>query len=360
MIFEVQLADPSRQSERDTYASTVEQAVLADQLGFDGVWAVEHHNLRYYAHCTSPEVLLSYIAAKTERIRIGHGVVMLPKNYNHPIRVAERVATLDILSNGRVDVGTGVSSSELEMGAFGVDPATRHAQWEEAIRIIPRMWRDEPFEHHGTYFDIPPRNILPKPVQVPHPPLYVAATRNETLETAARLGIGALCMGFGGAQDVADKRALYDQAIAARDPAGIAGEIPTDHLAALCPSIVLANREQAVEIGVRAQRFFVDALEHAYAGGPEPRPQNDVRGTVVSYISEQKIESPSQLQAATGPRAYGTPDDAAEYVEALRDAGADEVMFLIQMGPVAHETCMETIRLLGQEVIPHFRRVPVG
>lgn len=360
MIFEVQLTDPTRERERETYASTVEQAVLADQLGFDRVWAVEHHNLRYYAHCTAPEVLLTYIAAKTERIRVGHGVAMLPKNYNHPIRVAERVATLDILSNGRIDLGTGVSSSPLEMGAFGVNPETRHAEWEEALRIIPRMWREEPFEHHGEYFDIPPRHIVPRPVQEPHPPLFVAATRTETIKTAARLGIGALTMGFGGPQDIAEKRKMYDEAIAARDPAGIAGEAPTDHFAALCPSIVLADRERAIEIGVRSQRFFVDALEHCYAGGPEPRPLDNVEDTVSTYISEQKIESPSQMQAAAGPRAYGNPDDAVAYVRALEQAGADEVMFLIQMGPVPHDVCMETIELLGKEVIPNFRKAPVA
>lgn len=360
MIFEVQLADPSRESERECYASTVEQAVLADRLGFDRVWAVEHHNLRYYAHCTAPEVLLTYIAAKTDRIRVGHGVAMLPKNYNHPIRVAERTATLDILSGGRIDLGTGVSSSEKEMGAFGVDPDTRHAEWEEAIRIIPRMWREEPFEHHGEYFDIPPRHIVPRPVQEPHPPLFVAATRVETLETAARLGIGALAMGFGGPQDIAEKRNIYYEAIARREPGCIAGEAPTDHFSALCPAIVLSDRERAIEIGVRSQRFFVDALEHSYANGPEPQPLDNVEDTVSSYISEQKIESPSQMQAAKGPRAYGSPDDANSYVDALMKAGADEIMFLIQMGPVPHEVCMETIELLGKEVIPNFRRVQVG
>ena len=119
MIFEVQLAEPTPENERRVYHESVEQALLGEAVGFDRVWAVEHHNLRYYAHCSAPEILLSYIAAKTERIRIGHGVVMLPRNYNHPIRVAERIAALDILSNGRVDFGTGVSSSPVECGQAG-------------------------------------------------------------------------------------------------------------------------------------------------------------------------------------------------------------------------------------------------
>jgi alkanesulfonate monooxygenase SsuD/methylene tetrahydromethanopterin reductase-like flavin-dependent oxidoreductase (luciferase family) len=355
MIFEAQLADPTPQCEQAVYRSLIDQAVLADRLGFDRVWAVEHHNLRYYAHCTAPEVLLSFVAARTERIRVGHGVAMLPWRYNHPLRVAERAATLDILSGGRLDLGTGVSSSPLEMGAFGVDPDTRHAEWEEAIRAIPRMWDDEPFEHHGTYFDVPPRHVLPKPVQKPHPPLYVAATRDETISTAGRMGVGALCLGFGGPEDIVKKRGLYDEAIASRDPNGIAGKTPTDHLSALCPAIVLRDREKAVEIGIRAQRFFVDSLEHCYGGGPEPRTDVDLAETVTTYLSEQKIESPSSLQAASGPRAYGGPEEAAAYVDALRTSGADEVMFLIQMGTVPHEVCMESVQLIGEEVIPRFR-----
>jgi hypothetical protein len=169
------------------------------------------------------------------------------------------------------------------------------------------------------------------------------------------MGVGALCLGFGGPEDIVKKRGLYDEAIASRDPNGIAGKTPTDHLSALCPAIVLRDREKAVEIGIRAQRFFVDSLEHCYGGGPEPRTDVDLAETVTTYLSEQKIESPSSLQAASGPRAYGGPEEAAAYVDALRTSGADEVMFLIQMGTVPHEVCMESVQLIGEEVIPRFR-----
>lgn len=361
MIFECQLATPTPPEERRIYRDTVEQALLAEQAGFDRVWAVEHHNLRYYAHCTAPEVLLAHIAALTTRLRVGHGVVMLPKNYNHPIRVAERIAALDILSGGRVDFGTGVSSSELEMGAFGVDPETRHAEWEEAICIIPRMWSEAPFEHRGKYFQIPPRHILPRPVQQPHPPLYVAATREETLDVAGRLGIGALCLGFGGPQDVRRKRARYDAAIAARRHDGIAGLVPTDHLSALCLAVVLEDRERAREIGRRGQRFFVDALAHNYGGAAEPSADADLSEGASARISQELVRSgpaPPPGANPTSPEiqlAFGDPDDALAYVRALAEAGADEVMFLIQMGTVPQEGCLESIRLLGEHVIPKLR-----
>ncbi len=354
MIFEVQLAEPTPEMERRVYHETVEQAVLAEAMGFDRVWAVEHHNLRYYAHCTAPEILLSYIAAKTERIRIGHGVVMLPSNYNHPIRVAERIAALDILSDGRVDFGTGVSSSELEMGAFNVSPETRHDEWEEALRIIPRMWREEPFEHHGKYIDIPPRHILPRPVQDPHPPLFVAATRDETLDTAGRLGIGALCLGFGGPPDIRQKRARYDRAIAARDPSAIAGVVPTDHLSALCPAVVLEDRDRARALGIRGQRFFIAALNYCYGGGPEPDPEADLSEKLTGQLSEEMLEAGTGAHGG-GLTSFGDPDDIRAYVAALADAGADEVMFLIQMGTVPQDACLESIRLIGENVIPDYR-----
>jgi len=360
MIFEIQLANPTRANERRGYHETVEQALLAEQVGFDRVWAVEHHNLRYYAHCTAPEILLTHIAARTRRIRIGHGVVLLPKNYNHPLRVAERIAALDILSDGRVDFGTGVSSSELEMGAFGVDPGTRHAEWEEALHMIPRIWTEAPFSHRGKYFDVPPRYVLPHPVQEPHPPLYVAATRDETLDVAGRLGIGALCLGFGGPEDILRKRIRYDRAIAARGDGPIAGLVPTHHLSALCPAVVLEDRELARAIGVRGQRFFVDALNHSYAGGPEPRSDVDLGEAAQARLSQEVIEadlaSPGNDPAAAGiRRAFGGVEDAIAYVRALEEAGADEVMFLIQMGTVPQTACLETVRLLGEQVIPLFR-----
>jgi alkanesulfonate monooxygenase SsuD/methylene tetrahydromethanopterin reductase-like flavin-dependent oxidoreductase (luciferase family) len=360
MIFECQLSHPTPEEERRIYRDTVEQALLAERVGFDRVWAVEHHNLRYYAHCTAPEVLLAHIAARTERLRVGHGVVMLPPAFNHPLRVAERIATLDILSNGRVDFGTGVGSSELELGAFGVNPETRHEEWEEAIRIIPRMWREQPFEHHGKYIDIPPRTVLPRPVQQPHPPLYVAATRDATLDVAGRLGIGALCLGFGGPADIAQKRARYDRAIAARAPGDLAGVEPTEHLSALCPAIVLEDRARGRTIGLRAQRFFVEALAHSYSGGPEPDPHVRSEAPREARISEETIRLPG-AEAGSDPgsdaiaQAFGDPDDCRAYVRALEVAGADEVMFLIQMGTVTQEVCLETIRLIGEHVIPEYR-----
>ena len=180
LFFEMQISEPTRAKEAQMFHDCLEQAVLADELGYHCVWEVEHHGLYEYSHSSAPEIFLSFVAARTERIRIGHGVTLLPYRYNHPIRIAERIATLDILSGGRVNWGSGKSSSLVEQQAFENDIPTLHDQWLEAVEMIPRMWTADVFSHKGRFFDIPPTQIIPKPVQQPHPPMFAACSKPES------------------------------------------------------------------------------------------------------------------------------------------------------------------------------------
>src|SRR5258708_28455537 len=140
LLYEMQIADPTARAEAAMFRECVEQAVLAEKLGYHAVWAVEHHGLYEYSHSSAPEIFLSFVAARTSRIRIGHGVTLLPHRYNHPLRVAERIATLDILSGGRVNWGSGKYSSLVEQHAFENDVGTLHDQWLHAAVLIPRSW----------------------------------------------------------------------------------------------------------------------------------------------------------------------------------------------------------------------------
>ena len=139
----------TRQAEQQVYANALEQAVLADALGFDCVWAVEHHFLEGYSHCSAPEVFLTAVAAQTERIRVGHGAVVCVPEMNHPVRVAERAAALDIVSGGRLELGTARSSTWTELGGFGADPDLTKKTWDEYVRAIPKMWTQERFAYDG-------------------------------------------------------------------------------------------------------------------------------------------------------------------------------------------------------------------
>src|SRR5688500_20247868 len=160
----MQMSNPTRESEAKCFRNCLEQAVLADELGYDCIWEVEHHGLREYSHSSAPEIFLSFVAARTKRIRVGHGITLTPFRYNHPIRIAERIATLDILSGGRVNWGSGKSSSITEQAAFESDVRQLHDQWLEALDMIPRMWQQDVFEYQGRFYDVPPTQVIPKPV----------------------------------------------------------------------------------------------------------------------------------------------------------------------------------------------------
>ena len=257
LLVEIQIDSPTPEKERQAVLDAVDHAVLADELGYHCVWAVEHHGLIEYSHCSAPEVLLAFIAARTRRIRIGHAVALTAHRYNHPIRVAERVAMLDILSAGRVNWGSGKSASRTEQGAFEIDPAELDSQWREAIEMIPRMWRSDVFEWQGRHFQIPPTAILPKPVQRPHPPVYVACSRPETVAAAGALGAGSLNFSAGDDEAVRAKVQMYRAAIAASP---VTSRRITNQFCSTPATLVLDDDRKACEYGFRGSRFFAEGL----------------------------------------------------------------------------------------------------
>jgi len=153
-------------------------------------WLTEHHFLEEYCHSTAPEIFLAAASQRTKDIRLGFGIMHLPPAVNHPARVAERVSTLDLISNGRVEFGTGESSSVGELGGFGIDPADKRTMWEEALEVSIRCMIEEPFTgFKGQHIEMPPRNVVPKPLQKPHPPVWVACTRPASVQMAAQRGL---------------------------------------------------------------------------------------------------------------------------------------------------------------------------
>jgi alkanesulfonate monooxygenase SsuD/methylene tetrahydromethanopterin reductase-like flavin-dependent oxidoreductase (luciferase family) len=239
------------------FRDCVTQCELADQLGYHAIWEVEHHGLYEYSHSSAPEVFLSFIAARTKNVRIGHGVTLLPHRYNHPIRIAERIATLDILSGGRVNWGTGKSSSLVEQDAFQNDKATLHEQWLEAVQIIPQMWAKDIFEHKGKFVQIPPTQVVPKPVQQPHPPIFAACSKPDQ-------GLGALNFAVGTDTYLKQKVEDYRKAVSAASPKHYA---KNNHFASTPVACVLQDDRKACEYGLRGARFFAQSLAAYYFGG---------------------------------------------------------------------------------------------
>ena len=243
---------------------------------------------------------------------------------------------------------------------------------DESMYLIPKMFVQDEVEHNGTYFQIPPRPIHPKPYQEPHPPMYMACTNLETLARAGERGLGALVLGFGGPSEVAAKNDIYRTAWDNRALCDQVGYRPIQHLAALCPTIVLNDRDEARRIGIRGQRYFYESLNYWYGGGPRPDPdswgselvEEGTNRIITTQLASETLTM--ELKPDEGGRrpsngilsadnAYGTVDDCINYVEQLIAAGADEILFMTNMGTVPQWAQLETLRKIGTYVIPHFR-----
>jgi alkanesulfonate monooxygenase SsuD/methylene tetrahydromethanopterin reductase-like flavin-dependent oxidoreductase (luciferase family) len=305
------------------------------------------------------------VAAKTTTIRVGHGVVLMPFNYNHPVRVAERAAMLDTLSGGRVDLGAGRGATLQEMSLCGVDPERTYLEVEESLKMISRMWEQEEFAWDGE-LKIAPHPILPRPVQTPHPPLYMACSKKETVQLAAEYGVGAMVLGFGGIDEVREAHDLYRETCEKRTGERFVSSVQNDFFSALLPTIVLDDGDEAFRIGARGQRFFAESIAHWYAGAPEPSEDTEGEDNVaamgrnaellVAKLHEANIPvTPTSTATYNVDHAYGTADYALEFVKRMEAVGVDEVQCMIQMGTVPQEVCMETIRQWGEKIIPHFR-----
>lgn len=350
LFFEMQIINPTREREALMFHNCLEQARLADALGYHCIWEVEHHGLYEYAHSSAPEVFLSFVAANTTRIRIGHGCTLLPHRYNHPIRVAERIATLDIMSGGRVNWGTARSGSRVEREAFQVDTAVIYDEWREALEIIPKMWCSDEFSYEGRFFNIPPTCIIPKPVQQPHPPIFAACSRPEDAEAVGRLGVGALNLAMYRETQLAEKVRSYRQAVATATPVGA---MVTNHFACNPAALVLRDDSQACRHGLRGAMYFVQSMFHYYGSerpvGRTGVPSDFLPDDYVEQFKRTRNTPQSQLSSI-----IGDPCAARESVQRFVDVGVDELILVMQTGPTPHELTMESIRTFGEEVLPYF------
>ncbi len=373
MIFEAQVEYGTPDVERQQILNCIDQAVFAEEMGFDGIWAVEHHALVEYSHMSAPEIFLSAVAAKTSRIRVGHAAVCMPFGYNHPVRVAERAAMLDVISNGRLNLGAARGGTAQEMALCGVDPALTTSQVQEALRFIGHCWRQDTIEWDSDLLkvhppeDRPPHTVVPRPVQRPHPPLFLACTNSETVKRAAQYGVGPMVLGFGGPEMVGGMRKMFDEEREIRDlDAVVSPGIVNDEFTALCPTFLMEDRDEALVVGARALRFFAEAITHwAAPNGVAPAHHTDQVDNV-AYMRENLEAAYQALDRGDAPpsaasllysldHALGDADTAIAYVQRLAESGVDNVMCLIQMGTLTQDQQLETIRIFGEEVIPHFR-----
>jgi alkanesulfonate monooxygenase SsuD/methylene tetrahydromethanopterin reductase-like flavin-dependent oxidoreductase (luciferase family) len=368
IFYEHQLPRPwGADDEHKLLKDALEQVTLADRLGIDYVWEVEHHFLEEYSHSSAPEVFLAAASQRTDRIRLGHGIVQLPFAFNHTARVAERVATLDLVSDGRVDFGTGEASSEAELGGFLIDRSTKRAQWREALDAVTRMFVEEPFAgYEGEFFHMPPRNVVPKPLQRPHPPLWVACSRRETIHLAATTGIGALSFSF---IEPSEAKAWVDDYYATIEsedclPGGFA---VNPNVAVVLPMMCHEDEQTAIDRGLDGAHFFGFSLGHFYAFGQHRPGVTDVwqefqaKRDQFGFRREVAAQTEQPLGAQLYERglgalrgAIGTPEQIRGLLRGYEKAGVDQVIFVSQAGRNRHEDICESLELFATDVMPEF------
>jgi alkanesulfonate monooxygenase SsuD/methylene tetrahydromethanopterin reductase-like flavin-dependent oxidoreductase (luciferase family) len=355
--------------EQKVIMEAIEQIEFADKLGYDYVFEVEHDFLEEYAHSSAPEVVLAAASQRTKNIRLGHGIIHAPPGFNHPIRVAERIATLDIVSNGRVEFGTG-EGGEIENTGFDIDPTQKKAMWEEATREAVKMMVQVPYEGiEGQFVNIPSRNIIPKPLQKPHPPLWTAASRRETIYVAARLGIGALGFGFDTAEESKERIERYWELVREEcdDPIGYAINPAVTALGSLmcCPT-----DEEAVEKGItgaqmfgfligRGQRNYGRDHFHREFKALSAENRQSVyaqRQGLVGIGEEPEDESARSLYRASQRGGFmGSPEFIRNSLRQYEEAHIDMVLFIAQSGDRPHEDIMASMELFAKEVMPEFQ-----
>ena len=356
VFYELQLPKPwAEDSEQRLFAEALEQVELADRLGFDYAWEVEHHFLEEYSHSAAPEVFLAAAATRTERIRLAHGIRQVIPNYNHPARTAEALATLDLISGGRVDFGIGEGATRLELGGFGIPARAKRDMALEAAEQIANMMVMEPYPgFEGEHFSMPCRNVIPKPLQKPHPPMWIACTNRETIKLAARLGLGALGFSFVDPEEARGWADTYYD-IVKSDECVPLGHSVNPNLAMVTGFSVHPDRAEALRRGLDGFRFFGFALNALVARDTVPG-----RTTLWSdFEREAGAEAEAIMKAALGAgedysAGIGTPDDVRRHLEAFDEAGVDQVIFMQQCGHNRHDHICESLERFGREVLPSF------
>lgn len=356
VFYELQLPKPWNEGdEHRLFHEALEQIVLADRLGYDHAWEVEHHFLDEYSHSSAPEVFLAAAASVTKNIRLGHGIRQVIPNYNHPARTAEGLATLDIMSNGRVEFGIGEGATRLELGGFNIPAKEKRAMAIEAGEQIANMMVLDPYPgFEGKYFSMPCRNVLPKPVQHPHPPMWMACTNRDTIRVAASLGVGALAFSFVDPEEARNWSDIYYGIIKSEECRPI-GHSVNANIAMVSNFSLHHDREEAIRRGHEGFEFFGYALNALVAHDTVPG-RTDMWGDYIKARgnrTQEVIDAAKRAEAiATG---IGTPDDMRAHLRAFQDAGVDQVIFMQQAGRNKHAHICESLELFAKEVMPEFK-----
>ena len=348
-MIQLQMPRPwSETTERDVHMQAVEQAVKAEEAGCDRVWITEQQFYVEIGHSAAPDMMLAAMSQRTKKIRLGFGVVVLP--CHHPFQVAERVATLDILSGGRAEFGFGRGTAEYITEGFGINAEETRAYADESVEAVMSMFEHEHFPgYKGAFFDLPARQVVPRPVQKPHPPLWTAASNLESWARAAKRGLGVIGVTRLPPEEARPAVEAYWQEIKASRPEDWDGQYANPSAGAF--AITCCHDDDAVgrDIASAAARWYygqndaeLNRLRFGSAAGIK-----GVLATVKDRTDEQLIDDAMVVG--------GNADTCSRVVERWADIGLDQMVFMMQAGHTSHEQVMRSIELIGEKVIPRFR-----
>jgi alkanesulfonate monooxygenase SsuD/methylene tetrahydromethanopterin reductase-like flavin-dependent oxidoreductase (luciferase family) len=359
LLYEIDVPKPwsgphpygQREAEQRAYREAFEQIRLADTLGFHTTWHVEHHFREGRSHSPAPEVIIGALSQCTENLRLGFGVTLMPHGFTPPMRVAEKVATADILSGGRVEWGTG-RSTPMEQIAFGVPRDESRAQWQEAIEAVVQMWEDEYFEFHGKYLDFPRRMVTPKPVQDPHPPCWMAATSEGSSAVAVELGLGLLSFAIlQPIQKMGQHIAQYRAAAANPTPLT---RVVNDRVASYTLVHCAESLAECERNGIwDSVWWWYKNLAEFTLEWELPNLSQEERDATFPLLKRQ-LEGNFDVHEFHDADMIivGDPDQCLEKMLRYEALGVDQLICYVQFGHLSHESIMRTIELLGSEIVP--------
>ena len=353
MKFGINLASPlprpwSEKSEYELFQDAIRISVLADELGFDYLWIGEHHFLEEYHHISAAEVFMGALTMATRKIRLAHGIMTLQPKMNHPVRVAERIACEDLFSGGRVDFGTGRGSGEREWGGFGIDEPETRSSWDESLRAVVAMWQTERFSWDGKHFKIPERNVIPKPLQKPHPPLWLACTNPGTQRLAGERGLGSIAFLYAGLEDVVERIKIYREGLA--NPKDRFSDLVNDCFAFFPMCVVDKNEARAKQIyleGSEKQRRVLAPKSWLVINREllDEKVRATMRGSGIDW---------EDILAKRGS-VVGSVERAIDTLHAYAEAGIDMTVFNVLPGITGTAEVERNMRVLAQYVLPEFR-----
>lgn len=345
IFYEHQIPRPwARESEYRLFQDSLDQIALADGLGFDYAWEVEHHFLEEYSHSSAPEVFLGAASQRTKNIRLGFGIVQLTTSQPH--RVAEKVATLDLLSGGRVEFGMGEGAGPAELHPFNIRVRDKRERWEEAVKAIIPMFTEESWEFHGEYYDFPARNIIPKPFQKPHPPLWVACSNIQTIGKAGEWGMGAL--GFTFISPEAARAWVHRYYNTLLHNANRLADYPANPNIAMVSGFMCAETDEEAIEKASGWTFFIFALSHYGRKGI------DAPGTGNLWEEFQEWRHSEKAKEAQRNALIGSPETIRRKLRQFQEAHVDQVILLNQAGKTSHKDICDSLTLFAEEVMPEF------